>query len=203
MAKTTAKNIADVPTVKIGEVAQLLRLPPGVRDEEIKKGGKKVKVISIADLPEAGFIADIKDAITLSKDKIDSITKYRIKPFDVLMSIQGTVGRVGIVPEKTSGDVIANISLLAIRFKEDKGDNALALLQYLKSAHGRKLIARLQKGSTIKRINVKELAAAKVPKLAAEIKRQSKSVFDKELSVLGKINEMYDSLEDIRKSYLA
>ena len=92
---------------------------------------------------------------------------------------------------------------MAIRFKEDKGDNALALLQYLKSAHGRKLIARLQKGSTIKRINVKELAAAKVPKLAAEIKRQSKSVFDKELSVLGKINEMYDSLEDIRKSYLA
>ena len=100
MAKTTAKKIADVPTVKIGEVAQLLRLPPGVRDEEIKKGGKKVKVISIADLPEAGFIADIKDAITLSKDKIDSITKYRIEPFDVLISIQGTVGRVGIVPEQ-------------------------------------------------------------------------------------------------------
>jgi len=73
----------------------------------------------------------------------------------------------------------------------------------LKSTLGRKLITKLQKGTTIGRINVKELAAAKVPALSAHIKRKSKAMFDKELTVIGKINELYGSLEDIRKSYLS
>jgi len=203
MAKTTTKGATNVPMTKIGEVARLLRLPPGVRDEKIQKGGKKVKVISIVDLPEAGYIESVKDAITLSKDKFSSIKKYKIEPFDVLMSIQGTVGRVGIVPEGLSGDIIANISLLAFRFKEDKASNAVALLQYLKSSAGSKLISKLQKGSTIKRINVKELAASKIPELTADIKKLSKAVFDKEVAVLDKIKGLYDSLADIRKSYLS
>jgi type I restriction enzyme M protein len=203
MAKSTTNSTANVSIVKLGDAASLLRLPPGVRDEKTKKGGKKIKVISIVDLPEAGYIGNIKDTITLSKEKFSSIKKYVIQPFDVLMSIQGTVGKVGVVAESMRGDVIANISLLAIRFKENKADNAVALLQYLKSTAGRKLITKLQKGSTIKRINVKEFAAAKVPMLTADIKRQSKSVFDKEVKVLEKITDMYDSLETIRKSYLS
>ena len=202
MAKSTTNSAANVSMVKLGDAARLLRLPPGVRDEKSKKGGKKIKVISIVDLPEAGYISNIKDTITLSKEKFSSIKKYVIQPFDVLMSIQGTVGKVGVVAESMRGDIIANISLLAIRFKENKADNAVALLQYLKSTGGRKLITKLQKGSTIKRINVKEFAAAKVPMLTADIKRQSKSVFDKEVKALEKIMDMYDSLEAIRKSYL-
>ncbi len=203
MAKTTTKGATTVPTVRIGDVARLLRLPPGVRDENIKKGGKKVKVISIVDLPEAGYIEDIKDTITLSKDKFSSIEKYTIEPFDVLMSIQGTVGRVGVMPDTVRGDVIANISLLTFRFNEEKEDNAIALLQYLKSTAGRKLIARLQKGTTIRRINVKELAAAKIPALTPEIRKQSREVFEKEVAVLEKIKNQYESLEEIRQSYLS
>jgi len=202
MAKTK-KSTGSPPTVKLGEVAKLLRLPPGVRDEKTKRGGDKVKVISIVDLPVAGYISNIKDSITLSKEKFGSIKKYRIEPFDVLMSIQGTVGRVGVVPESLSGDVIANISLLAIRFRENQRDNGIALLQYLKSQAGRKLITKLQKGNTIKRINVKELASSKIPGLTADIKRQSKAVFDKELAILKQINGLYDSLEDTKKSYLS
>ena len=153
-------------------------------------------------MPESGYISDIKDSITLSKDKFSRIAKYKIQPFDMLMSIQGTVGRVGIIPERLSRDVIANISLLAIRFMDDKEDNAIALLQFLKSTHGKKLIKKLQKGTTIKRINIKDLASAKIPPLSTDIKRNSKAVFNKELAVFGKINGLYDSLEDIRKSYL-
>ncbi len=202
MAITTINNAGSVSMVKLGQVAGLLRLPPGVRDEKNKKGGKNIKVISIVDLPEAGYISKIKDTITLSAEKINSIKKYAIQPFDVLMSIQGTVGKVGVVPASMRGDVIANISLIAIRFKEHKADNAVALLQYLKSTAGRKLITKLQKGTTIKRINVKEFAAVKVPELTADIKRLSKAVFDKEVKALEKINAMYDSLEEIRQSYL-
>ncbi len=203
MAKTSAKNSGTMSTVRLGDVAGLLRLPPGVRDEEIKKGGKKVRVVSIVDLPQAGFIGTVPDVITLSKEKFDTIKKYRIKPFDVLMSIQGTVGRVGVVPEDFSGDWIGNISLLAIRFTDQKMENAVALLELLKSSHGKKIIARLEKGTTIRRINVKEFASVQVPELTADIKKKSQLVFGKELKVLEKITELHQSMEQLRIEYLA
>ena len=203
MAKTTAKNSASMSTVRLGEVADLLRLPPGVRDEEIKKGGKKVRVVSIVDLPEAGYIGTVPDVISLSKEKFDTIKKYKILPFDVFMSIQGTVGRVGVVPEKFSGDWIGNISLLVIRFKDQKMENAVALLEFLKSAHGRKVVSKLEKGTTIRRINVKEFAAVQVPELTTDVKRQSQSLFAKELKLLEKINELHESMAQLREGYLA
>ena len=205
MAKKSAetKTSLKVPTVKLSDVASLLRLPPGVKDEKASSGAKKLKIVSIVDLPEADFIGDAKDSITLSKTKFDGINKYFIKPFDVLMSIQGTVGRVGMVPEKISGTWIANISLLAIRFKEDKKENAVALLELLKSKYGRQIIQKLEKGNTIKRINVKEFAKTQIPELTADIKKQSKAVFDKEVKALEKINALKDSLETIRMEYLA
>ena len=205
--KTTAKSPAKSPakpgTVKLVDAANLLRLPPGVRDQKIPKGGKKARVVSIVDLPEAGFIGIVPDVITLSKDKFEGIKKYKLQAFDVLMSIQGTVGRVGIVPATFAGDWIANISLLAIRFKENKQDNAIALLEYLKSSHGKKIIAKLEKGSTIKRINVKEFAATQIPVISADIKRQSKALFDKEIKVVNTAEELLASLEELRKGYLA
>ena len=203
MAKSSAKQAGAMSMIVLGDVAKLLRLPPGVRDEDIKKGGKKIRVISITDLPEAGYIGKVPDTITLTKEKFDSIKKYKILPNDVLMSIQGTVGRVGVVPEKVSGDWIANISLLAIRFTENKAENAVALLEYLKSGHGRKILSKLEKGSTIRRINVKEFAATRIPELTADIKRQSQSLFAKELKVLEKINELYGSMDQLRLDYLA
>ena len=192
-----------MPLVKLGGVAGLLRLPPGVRDEDIKKGGKKVRVVSIVDLPEAGYIGEIPDVISLSKEKFDSIKKYTLKPFDVLMSIQGTVGRVGVLPESFKGDMIANISLLAIRFAENQAENALALLEYLKSSSGRKIISKLEKGATIKRINVKEFAAVQVPELTTDVIKQSKSLFDKEAKLLEKIDSLRESLTELQLSYLA
>lgn len=203
MAKSTAKNTASMSTVKLGDVADLLRLPPGVRNEEIKKGGKKVRVVSIVDLPEAGYIGAIPDVITLSKEKFDTIKKYKILPFDVLMSIQGTVGRVGVVPEEFAGDWIGNISLLVIRFRDQKMENAVALLEYLKSGSGKKTIAKLEKGTTIRRINVKEFAAVQVPELTADVKKQSQALFGKELKLLEKINELYGSMAQLREEYLA
>lgn len=192
-----------VPTVKLGDVADLLRLPPGVKDEKIKKGGKRVRTISITDIPEAGYLSSVESQISLSTDKYKSLKKYAIQPFDVLMSIQGTVGTVGIVPEKFTGNWMANISLLVIRFNEEKQENAVALTMFLKSDAGRGIIRKLQKGDTIKRINVKEFAAVQIPELTTDIKKQSQSVFDEELKTLGQIDELREEMARIRSSYLS
>ena len=79
----------------------------------------------------------------------------------------------------------------------------MALLEYLKSAAGRKIIARLSKGTTIQRINVKEFASVRIPELTADIKRLSQSLFGKEVKILEKIDELYASMEELRLGYLS
>ena len=205
MAKKSApvtKKIA-VDTIRLSEAADLLRLPPGVKDEKIKSGGKRVKSISITDIPEAGYLADVVSTITLSAEKFKSLKKYVIQPFDVVMSIQGTVGTVGIIPEKFSGNWMANISLLVIRFNEDKQENAVALAMFLKSGFGRDIIKKLQKGDAIKRINVKEFAATQIPALNADTKKTSTALFKEEISLNAKIDDLYASMEAARASYLS
>lgn len=205
MAKKSApvtKKIA-VDTIRLSEAADLLRLPPGVKDEKIKSGGKRVKSISITDIPEAGYLADVVSTITLSAEKFKSLKKYVIQPFDVVMSIQGTVGTVGIIPEKFSGNWMANISLLVIRFNEDKQENAVALAMFLKSGFGRDIIKKLQKGDAIKRINVKEFAATQIPALNADTKKTSTALFKEEISLKAKIDDLYASMEAARASYLS
>ena len=187
--------------VKLSEVADLLRLPPGVKDQKVKQGGKKIKSISITDIPEAGYISSVDSQITLSADKYKSLKKYVIRPYDVIMSIQGTVGTVGIVPEKFAGNWLANISLLVIRFSEKQQDNAVALCMYLKSSSGRDLIAKLQKGDAIKRINVKEFAAIRTPVLDAAVKKASGLAFKEELNLKARIDDLYAKIGGLRKDY--
>ncbi len=204
MAKRSAPvQKVDFPTIRLSEVASLLRLPPGVKDEKIKKGGKRVRSISITDIPEAGYLSDVESLITLSTEKFASLKKYVIQPFDLVMSIQGTVGTVGVVPEKFTGNWMANISLLVVRFRETKQEQAIALCIYLKSKRGRDLIRKLQKGDTIKRINVKEFAAVQIPELSAEVKKASTSAFKEEINIKARIDDLYQSMQDLRASYLA
>ena len=200
-APKTAKKTS-LQSVKLSSVADLLRLPPGVKDQKVKQGGKKIKSISITDIPEAGYIAGVDSQITLSADKYKSLKKYVIQPYDVIMSIQGTVGTVGIVAEKFAGNWLANISLLVIRFSENQQDNAIALCMYLKSSSGRDLIAKLQKGDAIKRINVKEFAAIPVRVLDPAIKKASNLAFKEELNLKARIDDLYVKIGELRKAYL-
>lgn len=202
-AKTATTNKLSVSTVRLSDVANLLRLPPGVKDEKVKKGGKRVKSISITDIPEAGYIESVDSLITLSTEKYTALSKYVIQPFDVVMSIQGTVGTVGIVPEQFSGNWMANISLLVIRFDEKKNENAVALCMFLKSTYGREIIRKLQKGDSIKRINVKEFAAVQIPELSADIRKLSGAAFKEELSIKARIDDRYESMKALRAAYLA
>ena len=203
MAKKQVAKTAKPRTTGVGlsEVASLLRLPPGVKDQKLKKGGKRVRSISITDLPEAGYIPGVESLITLSPDRHKSLEKYLIQPFDVIMSIQGSVGTVGVVPETFTGNWLANISLLVVRFAENPKDNAIALSMFLKSTKGQETIAKLQKGDSIKRVNVKEFAAIRIPALTPALKKSSATAFKEEVNVKARIDELYARISQIRKQY--
>ena len=202
MAKQKQTASVKAGNVRLSQAAKLLRLPPGVRDQGGAKGAKRIKLVSIVDLPSSGFVAGVSNSISLNPGRFNEINKYVLKPYDLLMSIQGTVGVIGILPEKISGAWMANISLLTIRFLENKFENAIALLAYLRAPAGKNAIKSLEKGTTIKRINVKDFAKIQIPELNAQITKEAKKIFDSEIKTFEKIDALLETIQEVRSGYL-
>lgn len=92
--------------------------------------------------------------------------------------------------------------MFKIRFKENQQDNAIAFGMFLMSPAGKAVIEKIQGGSKVKSISKKSLSVIKIPRLTTDIKKQSKTLFNKEIKMIQKIVELSASIEELRNSYL-
>jgi restriction endonuclease S subunit len=189
-------------TIKLSVVADVLRLPPSLKDEKAK-GGKKVQVLTQSALPLYGYVSGASQTYTLSKAAIEKNEKYLLKPNDVVFVATGdSIGKAHIVPEDLSGDMVATGTLFVIRFYENEKDNAMALAMYLNSGLSDKAISKVITGTTLHRINIKEIKNIKIPVLTSEVKKVSKQAWNNEIKNYQKMLEYRDKIEEARAGYL-
>lgn len=189
-------------SVTLSEIADVFRLPPTLKNEKAR-GGKKVQVLMQTDLPLYGYTSSASQTYTLSKATIDKIDKYFLKPWDVIVSSAGDkVGKSHIVPEDIDQSMIPTITLFLIRFKEDQKDNAISLATFLNSGIGTESIEKMITGTTVQRINIKDFKELKVPVLDAEVKKQSRQIWNNEIKAYQKMLEYRDRIEAGRSKYL-
>lgn len=189
-------------TVKLSEVADVLRLPPSLKDEKAK-GGKKVQILMQSDLPLYGYVSGASQTYTLSKATLEKVNKYLLKPNDVVIVATGdSIGKAHIVPEDLSGEMVATNTLFVIRFFDNEKDNAMALAMFLNSNLSDKAISKLITGTTLQRINVKEFKEIKIPVLTTEVKKASKQAWNNEVKNYQKMLEYRDKVEESRNKYL-
>ena len=103
-------------TKTIGEIAELKggkRVPKGYKLEINPTGYPYIRV---ADFNDIGTV-DLDDIHYISKEVFEGIKRYIITTNDVYISIAGTIGKSGIIPEELNG---ANLTENACRlvFKE-------------------------------------------------------------------------------------
>jgi type I restriction enzyme S subunit len=104
-------------TKTIGQMAELKggkRVPKGYKLEIIPTGYPYIRV---ADFNDNGTV-DLDDIHYISKEVFEGIKRYIITTNDVYISIAGTIGKSGIIPEELNG---ANLTENACRlvFKEE------------------------------------------------------------------------------------
>lgn len=203
--KKSAKEKAKYPfeTLRLKEIAEVLRLPPTLKDEKAK-GGKKVNVLMQTDLPLYGYAAGASQTFTLSKETVAKIDKYFLKPNDVILVGTGdNIGKTHIVGEDVDGATVATGTLFTIRFSENQKDNAVSVASFLNSSYGKEIFEKLKTGAKLKRVNSKALRSIEVPVLTTETKKQAKQLWNSELKGYEKMLEYRNKIEEARQEYLA
>ena len=108
-----------------------------------------VPVLAIRDL-----LGDYTTGIHRTALSIDAAyPRSRVKPGDVLLSIKGTIGRVGVVPEHFSGNISRDIALIRPNAVIRSG----YLTHLLRSQIGQQLISQAQVGTTRAEISIAPL----------------------------------------------
>ena len=181
-------------TVKLPEIAILRRsqiIPP-------LKNGRKVLEISPVDLPMAGFIKDGKEK------KVDVVSKtyetYRLEPLDVILSVKGIVGKVGLI-KPDAEDFIASQAFHIIRIlnpdRLSKTRDAKYLYMFFKSAYGQSLLSSITSGTLSPQIPVSAINKMEIPWPKPEIRESVGNLFNKELDVSQQILALQKEIQSI------
>jgi len=171
-------------TVKLPGIAILRRsqiIPPF-------KNGRKVYEVIPADLPMAGFINDGKEKHVDVASK--TYETYRLEPLDVILSVKGIVGKVGII-KPDAEDFIASQAFHIIRIlnpdRLSKTRDAKYLYMFFKSTYGQSLLSSVTSGNLSPQIPVSAINKMEIPWPKLEIREAVCKLFEEEITIANKI----------------
>lgn len=123
---------------------------------------------SPGDIGARGYLDQPGRSFTVDRATYTRALNQRVQPGDVLLSIKGTIGVVGLVPEDVprEGDTAiwsAGQSLMILRPKKRGGMDPITLYEYLTDETVQEFIKSLAGGSVIQNLGMKDLKAFPVP----------------------------------------
>lgn len=182
-------------TVKLPEIAILRRsqiIPP-------LKSGRKVHEVIPADLPMAGFINDGKEKRVAIASK--TYETYRLEPLDVILSVKGIVGKVGII-KPDAENFIASQAFHIIRIlnpdRLSKTQDAKYLYMFFKSTYGQSLLSSITSGNLSPQIPVTAINKMEIPWPKPEIRESICKLFEEEIAIANKIIAHEKDIQKIR-----
>ncbi|RXJ81065.1 N-6 DNA methylase [Arcobacter sp. F2176] len=164
--------------------------------------GENVVELSPSDFSFAGY--------TISGKKIKKINinekqfeTYKLKPYDILVSAKGVVGKIGIVGENINY-LLASQAIQVIRLEKDNDikSEAICLYMYLKSDIGQKALMKIVQGTAMPQISTKELKNFNIPKLSVLEKSNVINTFNKEIEKYDEIAKLQNDILKIHANYL-
>ncbi len=180
----------------LGEIAQILRPAPVGREVEGDPAASwRCRELGLGDLPEYGVITAVEREVSRlpPTDRRGEVSFLR--PNDLVLSIRGAVGRVGLVSEAVpavgEGGWLAGQSFAILRLHSDSPISAAVLLLLLRSPLGRALLRGVESGASIKMVQLRELNELKIPIPSAEQQQQVQLLFQQEVARVEQIRHLY------------
>jgi len=155
------KTLASFQTIKLSEGFEIIR----ARQHATTTTGVAVREVLAADVPAFAYIpcAGKEALFDLSSPKA---TTYFLKPYDIVLAIKGSVGKVGMVrtvPAPGEGGWLAGQSFVVLRALAQAPCTPHVLLTYLRSAAGQSALSRLMVGATMPTLQLASLKELLVP----------------------------------------
>ncbi|TVR03926.1 MAG: hypothetical protein EA403_05870 [Spirochaetaceae bacterium] len=190
---------AEVPTVVLQDVAELIRAP--LIKTNSSRGGTLFRLASIGDFPEFGFLPVPERTVRIQAGK-DEVRRFVLEDHDVVMTMVGTIGRIGIIPEQREELWVPASNIVVIRFREKRLEQAIAFVAYMRSQHGRRLLQLLTHGRTIPIISKKAFARTPIPAMSPRLQKTVTAYSRTEALLFQKHREIARQIDELRDTYL-
>ncbi|MCY4389734.1 MAG: restriction endonuclease subunit S [Desulfurellaceae bacterium] len=147
----SVKKIGEIATVKGGK-----RLPKG---KSVLDGPTAHPYLRVVDFADDGI--DRSNLKYIDEETFEAIKRYTIQAGDVYISIAGTIGRVGIVPEDLSGASLTENAAKITNFSDEVDHRYL--MCFLRGSVGQGQIANLTGGTSQPKLALYRIAEIGFP----------------------------------------
>ena len=158
-------------TLKLEDVAEIFKVQavPSTLDGE---AAGEVFEVSLSDLNDA-IVSKPNAKIDVTESTLRKIKKSFLQEGDILLSIKGTVGKVGLVPKIDGEQWVPSQSFVVIRLRR-VGDNLdpVTLVTYLRSWLGQEMLTGLAGGTTVPMLPMGDLRNLPVPRVTQAVQER-------------------------------
>jgi type I restriction enzyme M protein len=137
--------------VALEEVVEFIRPSPVTATSTEAELPVEAVEVGVADLPDYGYIRTPQKRVRLAA------LKNELRSLDLLITVKGSVGKVGIVPPDLADTWVAGQSCLILRLRPGHAHTPQSLLLYLRSAIGKACLGRITSGAAVPLIQLREL----------------------------------------------
>ena len=189
-------------TVALGDIADLVRGLPF----KTKDGDYRILEVTTGDLNDIGDISRPTKEVKVSKEDFDKSKSGVLQPNDIVLVIQGSAGKLGIIPEvvPSMGDEYWMVSkpAIAIRANSEKVDPRY-LYAYLSSDVGQTQLLGITQGAAIANISLKELRDLPIILPSLEEQQQAAALVDESRKVQKEIQKLESNLLAKKNEFLS
>lgn len=195
-------DLVSMPKVLLTELVEFIPSVPN-KDRGVESP-ESINVLEVgaADIPSTGYIRkpEKTNSIRLSPRRTGSPHDVFLRPYDVVLIIKGSVGKVGVVPGKLpepgEGGWIAGQSAVVLRAKAE-GQDLRGLALWLRSPLGQAVLDSIRSGAAIQMLSLAELRRLPVISGLDEWTEMGIDVLERESDLQHQIEVLQDEKHSI------
>jgi type I restriction enzyme M protein len=196
-----ALALDEAKTLELSDIAEVIRpqTVAGTASEFTHPFGE----VGLQDIEADGSIRDPAKRVVVAEGALTRANRQRLGPGDVLLSVRGRIGTVGMVPEgatKSAQPWIASQAFVILRPRGGSQVSSLALYRYLSSPTGQGLLQSLASGTTVPMVSIGDVKKLRVMIPTPSEQREIEKQYDKLRRLRAEIRELEEQADALRSS---
>ena len=188
-------------TARLDEVCEIIRPTALKKDAE---GEHAVREAAPGDILESGYLGLPSRLVRVTESEHRAARQQMLRPGDVVLSVKGGIGAVGLVPDDVDGADAAEIwvvgqSLAILRRRRDAPISSVALYEFMSSEPVTEQLRAIAGGATIPVIPVKDLRRLEVALPERGACALIDAAFRERQAIYAQLRTLRDDLQRMRR----
>jgi len=184
-------RLVNVPRRALGDLVETVR--PLAASPQQTDSAIAIREVGTSDIPAAGYMRPGRE-LYAEPEVITKGANQFLRPQDIVLTIRGSTGKVGIVPDDVpdpgADGWIAGSSATVLRMGPNSRIDPRALIVLLRSPMGQDLLKTITSGNTIPMITLRDLLRLEIPVPSLESAQRAAALLDKEQALQDQIEAL-------------